>query len=123
MGDRAFEPCKFTSDKEPLLGDVLRTAYGTVIGAHSEELRCAVDQTFVGPEIRGFEQAAFESGDHRRAVLTALLVSEEDSLFEAALESLCDQHAQTASLVDALYATPLRDPVPRATLRSIARYG
>ena len=53
MGDRAFEPCKFTSDKEPLLGDVLRTAYGTVIGAHSEDLWADERLVDRAPELLG----------------------------------------------------------------------
>lgn len=49
------------------------------------------------------------------------------ALFQLVAAHLCDAGERTkgrlASLVDALYAKPLRDPVPRATLRSIARYG
>ena len=43
MGDRTFDVHKFPNvdPDRPNLGDILRTCYGKVIGAHSEELRCA----------------------------------------------------------------------------------
>ncbi len=104
MGDRTFDVHKFPNvdPDRPNLGDILRTCYGKVIGAHSEELRCAVDNTFNGPDVRAYEAAAFGPPDHLRGVLSGLLISDDDTLFEAALSALVDAHSVHGKLVDAI---------------------
>ncbi|KAH8073101.1 cellulose 1,4-beta-cellobiosidase [Aureococcus anophagefferens] len=104
MGDRTFDVHKFPNVDldRPNLGDILRTCYGKVIGAHSEELRCAVDNTFNGPDVRAYEAAAFGPPDHLRGVLSGLLISDDDTLFEAALSALVDTHSVHGKLVDAI---------------------
>lgn len=81
---------------------MLRVCYGTVLGAHSEELRTTVDETFRGPDALHFEAAAYGSRKHWAGVVLALLTSEEDALFESALGSLVEQHSQARRYADAL---------------------
>ncbi|KAH8045650.1 cellulose 1,4-beta-cellobiosidase [Aureococcus anophagefferens] len=94
MGDRTFDVHKFPNvdPDRPNLGDILRTCYGKVIGALG------------GAPVRGRQhvQRAGRAGLRGRGlrpagpsegVLSGLLISDDDTLFEAALSALVDTHS------------------------------